>query len=119
MKPESLRIGNYVTRAMKNHIDKKDIKKVLPGDLVSFDDYIFEPIPLTEEWLKDFGFESKNKKIGWYKKEGFLFTLRLQKNNILSVQFISNGLHKVLIEIKYVHSLQNLYFALTGKELTK
>ena len=63
-------------------------------------------IPLTEQWLIDFGFE---KNLVEYQKE--LLTI---KND-----FTINCLGSWRIEIKHVHQLQNLYFALTGKELNK
>lgn len=72
-----------------------------------------KPIPLTEEWLVKFGYEDKN-------KHNFFGTLGLLiSNKHYYVSFTSeNG---VCIfqkhEIKSVHQLQNLYFALTGEEL--
>jgi len=77
----------------------------------------YETIPLTEEWLKDFGFpwEIKFQANGndefWglfsecYPKEKG-YNLIMKRDKILLIP-----------EIKYVHQLQNLYFALTGKEL--
>jgi hypothetical protein len=71
-----------------------------------------EPIPLTEEWLIKFGFET-DKIMFW--------------NGVMSMGYYSDGFYycptssiilKRGIEIKYVHQLQNLYFALTGNELT-
>ncbi len=72
-------------------------------------EYIFElePIPLTEDWFVKFGFELSN--VGVRKDGcdlidiGFMFHLDGYGENR---------------EIKYVHQLQNLYFALTQKELT-
>jgi hypothetical protein len=70
-----------------------------------------KPIPLTEEWLLKFGFDKKGNK-------GKL-------NVILSGNFgYKNGKTYfnswVILESqpKYVHQLQNIYFALTGEELT-
>lgn len=71
----------------------------------------FKPIPLTEQWLLDFGFVLiKNdypSPSDWY----FI------KNEITLSNFtwIIHGHTKALM--KYVHQLQNLYFALTGEEL--
>lgn len=78
-----------------------------------------EPIPLTEEWLFKFGFE-------YYpsKRENRAFR-KGKLQIVLSGNYIyPNGrtYYKswCIIESqpKTVHQLQNLYFALTGEELT-
>lgn len=81
----------------------------------------FEPIPLTEEILLKCGFESKTGRwIGktWYiginpRTEDYLFKLE-QTDEKIEDFFFQNSFHSV----KYVHQLQNLYFCLTGEELT-
>lgn len=62
------------------------------------------PIPLTEEWLFKFGFEGSD--IDNY-------SIELSNGNF----FILDSLDPIARNIFYVHQLQNLYFALTGKEL--
>lgn len=67
-----------------------------------------EPIPLTEEWLLKFGFE--------YTK---LYYIKYDDDLIIyfdGIDFYFKRSSKSLT-IKYVHQLQNLYFALTGEEL--
>ena len=67
------------------------------------------PIPLTEEWLIKLGFARK----------GNVF--RLKKLTIFKVKERFYSPHSGFaysIEIQDVHQLQNLYFALTGEELT-
>jgi hypothetical protein len=66
-----------------------------------------KPIPLTEEWLLRFGFEKKYKN---YEMGDFMFFKG-------SCSRISYKLSLIGINIKHVHQLQNLYFALTGEEL--
>lgn len=80
-------------------------------------------IPLTEEWLMNFGFEEYQ-----YDEDGVCGFVKGVFGYINEGQFrISEG--RVLFEdlavilplkaqIKYVHQLQNLYFALMGEELT-
>jgi hypothetical protein len=77
------------------------------------------PVPLTEEWFLKFGFELKtdvyfsNIK---YKDQcwvNFSFCIAVWRNG--NFMYDWNGGN---IQIKYVHQLQNLYFALIGKELT-
>jgi len=66
---------------------------------------VIKPIPLTEEWLVKFGllnnsrlqFLNKHDSNGKYYKGLDAFAYKL--------------------EVKHVHQLQNLYFALTGEEL--
>lgn len=71
-------------------------------------DQPFKPIPITEAWLKMLGF--KHYVNHSYAIGDFHYNL-LEKtiNNIVSESFKP--------EIKHVHQLQNLYTALTGKEL--
>lgn len=90
-----------------NHINEKD-NIILPA-VSQFDQFI-KPIKLTEEWLIKFGFEVALNGL-WDVTENY--SMRLEMDNYVrcSTEPIS------LIEIKYVHQLQNLYFALTGKEL--
>ena len=78
------------------------------------------PIPLTEEWLDRLGFYSKYKS---NHKMWNIFGFNLHQipdedengNKIPQEQIFY---YEFSYEIKYVHQLQNLYFALTGKELT-
>ena len=70
----------------------------------------FEGIELTEEWLLKFGF----KRFPWgLVKDNLLFKDDL-KCSYLILQ-VGNGFE---VKVKYVHELQNLYFALTQRELT-
>jgi hypothetical protein len=72
------------------------------------------PIPLTEEWLLKFGFEAQN---GWYvllRSSGDGFSVRNERSG--TFEYMTGLLQKV--HVKYVHQLQNLYFTLTGEELT-
>lgn len=113
MKTNELRIGNlvYVTDNLTNLI----FKEITPINihnlmhLTGWDkspiDIEFEPIPLTEEWLVKFGFKPLVK--DWQIKGLILHTRKRG--------FVVN---KKIPIVKYVHQLQNLYFALTGEELT-
>jgi hypothetical protein len=79
-----------------------------------------KPIPLTPEILEKCGFE-KRITIG-HSVEYFIgenpithdWMLKLIWQNSRDYPFYRNGHHL----IKYLHQLQNLYFALTGEELT-
>lgn len=73
-----------------------------------------EGIPLTEDWLKKFGFEIQ------YKTPYYDMVARKEMLNLCwekkGFYWIRPDIH---FEIKTVHQLQNLYFALTGEELTR
>lgn len=122
MKANELRIGSYVQISDKIIImDTRIFHAVIHG----FPGYEPEPILLTEEWLVKFGFVKKcnsgrsDDLIYWDRIDISLFINYDGSINLgceLSeyedcVPFNEN-------EIKYVHQLQNLYFALTGEELT-
>jgi hypothetical protein len=75
----------------------------------------FQPIHLTEEWLLKFGFDKKvGSQTTYFKKSYFPFFLHTKagKWSLSYNNEYDDG------EIKHVHQLQNLYFALTGEELT-
>jgi hypothetical protein len=74
----------------------------------------YTPIPLTEQWLIDFGFE--NVSLGEWEKENILLDNEYTDKGIWNIVEESQCL---TINVKHVHQLQNLYFALTGKELKK
>lgn len=123
MKSNEIRVGNLVA-------DKEGA--IYEADHITIAmAHNYLPIPLTEDWLKRFGF---------YRSEHFglsgpvmefsapemrrkaLYhhgTIYYQKGK-LNIEFINEHGHYACIDfllINYVHQLQNLYFALTGKEL--
>jgi hypothetical protein len=72
-----------------------------------------QPIPLTEEWLMKFGFY---KDINGMFLAG-VFELSWMEDDFIKNQYTLRIAKGICLKIKYVHQLQNLYFALTGKEL--
>jgi hypothetical protein len=66
-----------------------------------------EPIPLIEEWLLKFGFEKTP--FEHYKLGGFYIDLHSNTYR-LNREWVN-------IKFQYIHSFQNLYFALTNQEL--
>jgi hypothetical protein len=78
----------------------------------------FSPIPLTEEWLLKFGFEKiKDKQVYFIAFNGRWHFLDLSEiEPRYKMGYENDG--KIQIPIYFVHQLQNLYFALTGEELT-
>jgi len=85
-----------------------------------------KPILLTKEWLVDFGFsvdryESvyKYKKIEWLSiyKNGFFLQKPAEDNYWSTFLATDTDTAEKVGYIKYVHELQNLYFALMDIEL--
>ena len=113
MKASELRIGNWVEFIQP----KKGMYTTVQA--ITFEINVeksFKPIPLTEEWLLKFGFEERGE--SFHLKD---FSIELIGEDGRWCTYIFDEYHAVecsLSLIKYVHSLQNLYFALTGEELT-
>lgn len=74
-------------------------------------DYI-NPIPLTEEWLLKFGFH--------YTNDEWIVLFWVNGRVIFAIEYTGKIFieAKTRVHIKYVHQLQNLYFALTEEELS-
>ena len=106
MKATELRIGNWVynTGDTQTFVDADIIHDIDLADKGS-GNFRYTPIPLTEEWLVKFGFIETS--YGW---ESAISTIEIVGKKFIQSR---NG-----VVIKYVHSLQNLYFALNGEELT-
>ena len=74
-----------------------------------------QPIPLTEEWLLKFGIDH-NKTI---EKKGGNIEIELKSGHVVVLGSDSCTVGMCyFVECKFVHQLQNLYFCLTGEELT-
>jgi hypothetical protein len=113
-----LRIGNLL-----NHNDGIMVGSFIVG-LIHLEDIIkdnshareYEPILLTEEWLLKFGFENRPDGICDHWHLGInpiTHDWMIELKSLGAGFFYRNG----YFNIKYVHTLQNLYFALTNQEL--
>ena len=108
MKAKELRIGNYINAWLIDgswQVIKVDSGKKLDFIYMQESNNIYKPIPITEDWLVKLGFESNG---SYYQIEG----MNIWKLNDM---YICDKNGTVLYTI---HQLQNLYFALTRKELT-
>lgn len=105
MKKNELRIGNYVFHKEDNVKEVSVVSGVFELAYVKFEnaDWIYDinPIPLTEEWLRNFDI-----------KKIWLFEIHGCDSDGFYISYVYDSIH-----LKYVHQLQNLYFALTGEEL--
>lgn len=136
--PNELRIGNII-------LCNDKISKVLGLTIhngwgsVWVDSFIYEyddssllsrcnPIPITEEWLIKLGFNKK----GIEKEINFEGAIKYENEKVFDMVFYFELEFYYIIDVntdkyedyvyttkifKYIHQLQNLYFALTGKEL--
>lgn len=121
IKAQELRIGNFVSifgtigRVVPSDFNPEHHNKWLT---VENDEYIiksWEPVELTPEWSERFGFEG-NANDGYGLDVVELNYITTEDNFQLEYQIA--GVDKwFLIQLKYVHQLQNLFFALTGHEL--
>lgn len=119
MNPNELRIGNLVFYQRNLSLKEVEVVTGLMSDTVFLSaDHegvthpksiaSIEPIPLTEEWQGRLGvveIRDDGKKI---KRYNVVFDANINSGNISFYSWI---------ELRYVHQLQNLYFALTGEEL--
>ena len=143
MNAQELRIGNYfypINREGKVHLPHEIPFKIFTIEpfkvtacqvnknfaqvkkMCEFDIKNVSEIPLTEEWLIKLGFE---------KYKG-VFRIKLKDDQYLRCAFCTIYLSMAIDEydqiggrgtvglnsIQYVHQLQNIYYSLTGQELT-
>ena len=139
MKASELRIGNWVGYTFEHHSNPTHLQVIgiecFDGCLnVRLDSGIStnlpEPIQLTEEWLVRCGFEGTEQDMWVVLPNGDGSELHIEKelmSNDMNILFTRGDSSKVPGKdfdyvyagvIRFVHQLQNLYFALTGKELT-
>ncbi len=98
-----LRINNWY----KNMSIDNPFNQIKYGHEIDYVAVYCEPIPLTREWILNFGFQEKySEKRIYFRIKGMLIEV---KNGS---KFYYNNIH-----LKHVHQLQNLYFALTNEEL--
>jgi len=117
MKAKEFRLGNYVFSNMVE--DTIQLSALLESQ-----DLQIKPIPLTEEWLLNFGFESSSQGYNYLtiKKTSLYIYINDNGESGISIEDLDNDLTEeeelsFSIKLNYVHQLQNLYFALTNEEL--
>jgi hypothetical protein len=120
IKSEELMIGNIIQTTANilcvvDVLGNDNIQSKRFGDscpmLVRPEDY--RGLPLTEEWLLSFGFESVKDYPGHYRliKEP-KFCIYLNENNYFTLGCWDND-----VRFTSVHHLQNAYFGHTGRQL--
>lgn len=109
MKANELMIGNWVRRR------ESDTYIQVEEYFFTEELYNYQPIAIKEDWLLKLGFE---KTMSWtyaIELSGNLKLVYYLGEKGWSIGFKS---YSDFSSVQYVHQLQNLYFALTGKELT-
>jgi hypothetical protein len=119
MKVSELRIGNYVEAE-----GKIGTVTTLAEDTISIsvDGYAsvphdVDPIPLTEEWLLKLGFGMESPGFYSYGEEAMADYCYNMDEKTFHEYYPTSDMN-CIAKCEYVHQLQNLYFALTGEELT-
>lgn len=120
MNATELRLGNLV-----QYVDTKEpctiyeiehrFKKIYRINDLN-DNKNIEPIPITEEWLLKIGFKRVEwSSFAWYHENDIdaIFQIELNSKGPLHIW---DGAYTDA-SCQYIHQLQNLFFALTGKEL--
>lgn len=111
MNGKEFRIGNMVAQKLNDKIIPERIAYLYGNALVTTRgqsipfgaDYLIG-IPLNKEWLTRAGFEAEGEVAGRLKID----------TDFGEVTIMLNGSERLC---KYLHQLQNIYFALTGEEL--
>lgn len=128
MEARELRIGNII-----RYRDIEEVRTELRGQIrvVTGDDIasmseidiyceVVIPEPITEEWLKRFGF--RNSGGYWYPPEtkyGFFTHLKFNAYGCEGRWgFCQDYDREIYQPIDFIHEIQNLYFCLDKKELT-
>jgi hypothetical protein len=116
MEAKELRIGNiFGFGEMIHEATHWDIRNLRVQELKGENSLTYKPVPLTEEWLLKFGFETSK----WDDNNSLR---KMIGSNDYTIVFYSNDICEIggviTKKIEFVHQLQNLYFALTGEELT-
>ena len=121
MEATELRILNYVNTPYEKEVEIKSIVEddnwggyyiVTNNNKTSIT--VVKPIPLTEQWLLDFGFIKIDK--DFYNLGEFKILHHINEN--FKWTLIYKGI-TLINNIKHVHRLQNLYFALNDNELIR
>lgn len=124
MKASELRIGNllewnlYTVKVIE--LNQTDVGIICVGDCVyPNDEYDILPISLTKDLMILLGFKKTDNNL-WIKKTKAGRIFKVEEADGCIKKDIGFGVSEDgyrMIQI-YLHQLQNLYFALTGEELT-
>jgi hypothetical protein len=126
---KEFRIGNLINYRIVDKMDER--KEWLEVSEIDYDDLRifgikhemnqdYQPIEINEDWLMKFGFEKiidNEFTLRYELKKDPRFDYFFPKHNLKTFGLRFQGCTFFDV-VKYVHQLQNFYFALTGRELT-
>lgn len=118
MNSKELRIGNLVEYGgevvnVTGITEENPFVNTITPDYLDYEE--ITPIPITEEWLVKFEFEKPAHV--WIGNKFWMISLGTDDRDITLWHCGLNKNNGCLCVIKYVHQLQNFYFALTNEEL--
>lgn len=130
LKAEELRIGNFVVEEVLGNVPvvgieensiwvgvkNMDITRMVTDQKYHISLIEIKPILLTRDLLVDCGF-SPRRKDGCFLKIPNTNLTFYYNEGVISIED-NDWLEEKLQNINHLHQLQNLYFALTGEELT-
>jgi len=120
MKSSDLRTGNYFSQFGNLHQVNGNIISELEKAPES--QMWCKPIPLTDDWFEKLGFTFKTEELGvrFYEIQVGLDFLCFSKEGHWNINSGKSYwyMDRNFKSPKYVHELQNLYYVLTGKDLT-
>lgn len=126
MKATELRIGNYVGRQSSKMITNRDEVYQIEN-VTRKTESKYDPIPISEEWILSFNFKEFRYMFNNELLIGYVpFNLISHEYNTYILQkygdkyyMMTNGDNRQIISsgFDYVHQLQNIFFALTNREL--
>ena len=118
MKANELRIGNLLQDKISKTLlrvteltEKNIITYVVDRNMFPLKEgWSLEPVPLTEDILLKCGAIKDNSDFGGY-------IIYFPNGNGMRIKDNKWSTQHIVVELKYLHQLQNLYFALTNTEL--
>lgn len=120
MEASDLRLGNIILSPDTGKpvvVELGHLQAIKDG--VKFNNKYYEPLVLSPEILEKAGFVERDRALlESYGYRNFIHrnaTIQIGPNGIKT--WVSNKMDEPVEHIKYLHELQNLYFALTGEEL--
>jgi hypothetical protein len=122
MKATELRVGNYIQDCFD--VKKREVRQLDLEDFSAMLNYrnsnhpnTYIAVKINNEWIKSFGFENSKNQDKFFTKDNTIgISTADDKFRFIQGNFVCQI---VLREFEYVHELQNLYYAITGVELSR